>query len=200
MTHGIEGYERFIPLFIESSQALSFFEACGDFIEFLPSVPAEILDAGSGAGQNAAALAKLGFTVTAVEPMSEFLNSAKNTYKNTQVKWLEGSRPSLTCLSSFSESFDFVLINGVWHHLNETERKKSVIRIASILKKGGKCAISLRNGPVGMGTRTYPTDAQVTVEQFKEYGFKCVLELQDQPSIFSYKEHVKWSRIILQKQ
>lgn len=200
MTKGTEGYERFIRLFIESSQALSFFEACKDFIAFLPSAPANILDAGSGAGQNAAALAELGFTVTAVEPMPEFLNSAKNTYKNIPIKWLSGSLPHLACLGLVSESFDFVLINGVWHHLDEIEREKSVIYLTSIIKKGGKCAISLRNGPAGMGTQVYPTDVEITVEQFRRYGFKCILNLQNQPSILSYKEHVTWSRIILQKQ
>lgn len=202
---GTEGYEKFIPIFIESSQALSFQEVCKDFIGFLPSPPARILDAGSGAGQHATALALLGFTVIAIEPMPEFLNAAKNTYKNASVKWLSGSLPHLTCLNSDTlnpdkELFDFVLINGVWHHLDKSEREQAVIRLAAIIKQGGRCAISLRNGPAGMGTRIYPTDATLTIETFKNHGFECILNLQNQPSIFSYKENVNWSRLVLQKQ
>lgn len=199
MTAGTEGYERFIPLFIESSRALSFDKACKDFIEFLPSKPADILDAGSGAGQNAAALAMLGFNVTAIEPMSEFLNAAKSTYKNDSIKWLRGSLPHLACLSSMSEAFDFVLINGVWHHLDDREREEAIIRLSTLIRKKGKCAISLRNGPAGMGIKIHPTDAVLTIEQFKKYGFECLLSLQDQPSILDHKENVRWSRIVLQK-
>ena len=200
ITQGTEGYERFIPLFIESSQALDFHEVCKSFKEFLPSPPANILDAGSGAGQNAAALALLGFTVTAIEPMPEFLNAAKNAYKNIPVKWLSDSLPLLSSLGSASGLFDFILIDGVWHHLNEAEREQAVIRLSTIIRAKGKCAISLRNGPAGMGTCVYPTEATRTIESFKKYGFECILNLQNQPSILSYKEDVKWSRLVLQKQ
>ncbi|HSH73671.1 MAG TPA: methyltransferase domain-containing protein [Methylophilaceae bacterium] len=199
MTAGTEGYEKFISLFIKSSQTLDFHKVCKDFIEHLPSKPANILDAGSGAGQNAAALAMLGFTLTAIEPISEFLNAAKTTYKNISVRWLSGSLPHLTCLSSDTELFDFVLIDGVWHHLDEIEREQTVIRLSAIIKKKGKCAISLRSGPAGMGTRVYPTDAVLTIEKFKKYGFECILNLQNQPSILSNKENVKWARLVLQR-
>jgi 2-polyprenyl-3-methyl-5-hydroxy-6-metoxy-1,4-benzoquinol methylase len=200
VTQGTKGYERFIPLFIEASQALDFHKVCKSFIEFLPSPSANVLDVGSGAGQNAAALALLGFNVTATEPMPEFLNAARNTYKNVPVKWLSDSLPHLSNLGSDAGLFDFILIDGVWRHLNEAEREQAVIRLSTIIRVKGKCAISLRNGPAGMGTCVYPTEATHTIESFKKYGFECILILQNQPSILSYKEDVKWSRLVLQKQ
>jgi len=131
--------------------------------------------------------------------MQEFLNAAQNTYKDIPVKWLSDSLPHITCLSSDAEQFDFVLIEGVWHHLDEIEREQAVMLLSKIIKKQGKCAISLRNGPAGVGTRVYPTDSIRTVEQFKKHGFECVLSLQNQSSILRHKENVKWSRIVLQK-
>jgi len=199
MLAGTQGYKRFTDLFIESSQALNFHEACKDFLSFLPTSPANILDIGAGAGQNAAALAKLGHRVTAIEPMPEFLSSAQTTYKDLYVKWLNGALPELSCISPNGSEFDFVLINAVWHHLNNIERELAVTRLSTLMKPGGRCAISLRNGPAGMGTRVYPTDSHITIKQFKDMGFNCILHLQDQPSIYSHKEDVNWSRIVLKK-
>lgn len=199
MISGIEGYENHIPRFIESSQGLDFYEVCKDFIKFLPSTPSHILDAGSGAGQNAAALAKLGFDVTAIEPMQEFLAAAKEAYKTTSVEWLSGSLPDMACLNSEADEFDFALIDGVWHHLDNKEREAAIIRLSQLIKHGGRCAISLRNGPAGMGSRVYPTDSDMTITQFGSYGFKCIFHTKNQSSILSNKEDVKWSRIVLQK-
>ena len=199
MVAGTEGYEKSISRFIEISQSLDFFEVCKDFVSFLPSKPACILDAGSGAGQNAAALAKQGFNVTGVEPMPELLSAASKAYKNTSINWLKGSLPYIECLNSSSSQFDFVLIDGVWHHLNSAERELAAKRLSALIKQGGRCAISLRNGPAGIGLRVYPTDTQFTIEQFMKYGFECVFEVKNQSSILPNKENVKWSRIVLQK-
>ena len=95
--------------------------------------------------------------------------------------------------------FDFILIDAVWHHLNEIERASAATRFSTLIKQGGKCAISLRNGPAGMVSKIYPTDSGKTIEQFGGIGFKCILHLKNQSSIYSFKKDVKWSRIVLQK-
>ena len=205
---GVEGYDKFIPLFVESCQSLDFHIVCKDFIPFLPNTGAKVLDAGAGAGQNAAALAELGYNVTAVEPMQAFIDAAKETYQGstvgTKINWLNGSLPNLDCLGLESSDtadnkFDLVLIEGVWHHLNDIERAQAIVKLSSIINLKGICAISLRNGPAGMGTRVFKTDAEHTIELFKQYGFECVLNLKDQASILPHKEAVKWSRIVVKK-
>ena len=199
MTLGTEGYERFVPLFIQSSQNLDFDIVCKDFIDFLPSKNSNILDLGAGAGQNSAALDKLGFKVTAIEPMIEFLKAARNEYKGTSIKWLHGSLPDLACLDTHEETFDFVLIDAVWHHLNKAERDIAAAKISSVINKHGRCAISLRNGPSGMGTRVFPTNSNDTINLFESYGFKCIFSLNNQASILPHKDKVKWQRIVLEK-
>lgn len=199
MVAGAEGYRSFTELFIETCQNLSFNEVCKDFIPFLPETPANILDAGSGAGQNSAALAEMGFSVTAIEPIHEFRCAAQSTYEGISVKWLAGNLPQLACLEENIEEFDFVLIEGVWHHLDEVERVQAAARISKIVKLNGKCAISLRNGPPGLGSCVYPTDTELTSELFENYGFECIFKKQNLDSILPNKENVKWSRIVLQK-
>ena len=199
MVAGIEGYEKHLSLFIESSQALNFQTVCKDFIEFLPPEKSHVLDVGSGAGQNAAALDGLGFIVTAVEPMREFRQSAQSTYKKASVTWLSGSLPKLASLDVDTEKFDFVLIEGVWHHLNEIEREQAVARLSQIVKQKGKCAISLRNGPAGLGSCVYPTDPNQTKQVFENFGFDGIFVKENLDSILPNKKDVKWSRIVLQK-
>jgi 2-polyprenyl-3-methyl-5-hydroxy-6-metoxy-1,4-benzoquinol methylase len=199
MTPGTEGYEKFVPLFIQSSQNLKFDVVCKDFLAFLPSKNSSILDLGAGAGQNSAALDRLGFNVTAIEPMKEFLNAAINQYRDTSIKWLNGSLPDIACLEPHKETFDFVLIDAVWHHLCESERDLATAKISSLINKNGRCAISLRNGPSGMGTRVFPTKSNDTITLFESYGFKCIFSLSNQPSILPHKDKVKWQRIVLEK-
>lgn len=196
---GTEGYDHAAHWFIECSQALNFHEVCKDFLGYLPSTPARILDVGAGAGQNAAALAELGYSVTAVEPMAKFLTAARTKYSNFPITWLAGSLPALECLKAEKKQFDFILVVGVWHHLNEEEQALAMKRLASLLGCGGQCAITLRNGPPGMGTRVYSTDAGQTIKQAKDYGLECILKLENQPSILGNKEGVKWARLVLQK-
>jgi len=199
MTAGTQGYARFTELFIESSQSLIFHDVCKDFINFLPEKSAHILDIGAGAGQHSAAIAKLGHKVTAIEPMPQFLKAAKNSYRNLNINWLSDSLPELSCLISDNSTFDFVLIDAVWHHLNEDERFMAVNNLSKIINREGKCAISLRNGPAGMGSRVFPTSARHTIELFQNIGFKCIFKIDNQPSIYLHKKKVVWSRIVLEK-
>jgi hypothetical protein len=87
----------------------------------------------------------------------------------------------------------------VWHHLNETERERAAVRLSQIINSGGKCALSLRNGPAGMGTRVFAANAEKTIAQFQGLGFRSVFKLQDQPSFYSHKKDVEWSRIVFEK-
>ena len=196
---GIEGYERSVQRFVESSQALDFAEVCRDFLDHLPLLPGRVLDAGAGAGQNAAAIAKMGHLVVAIEPMADFLAAARATYANLPVTWIDDSLPKLQQLGSAPAQFDFILVDGVWHHLDEAARSRAISRFAFLLKPGGKCALSLRNGPAGMGTCIYPTDASCTLKQAQACGLECVFRLENQPSIFSHKKNVTWSRLVLLK-
>lgn len=196
---GTEGYERSIQRFIESSQALDFAEVCQDFLDHLPLPPGRVLDAGAGAGQNAAAIAKMGHSVVAIEPMPDFLAAARATYADLPVTWLDDSLPRLQRLGSVPAQFDFILVDGVWHHLDESERSLAIAHFAFLLKPGGKCALSLRHGPAGLGTCVYPTDANRTLEEARTCGLECALLRENQPSLFSHKKDVTWSRLVLLK-
>ena len=144
---GTTGYEKVVEAFTEASLKLDFSEIHKEFFELLPPLPARVLDAGSGVGQNAAVFSRRGYEVVAVEPLPEFLEVARSTFPDLNIKWVHDSLPLLDKLKNDDETFDFGLMDGVWHHLNQQERRECIKRFSELLNPGGICAISLRNGP-----------------------------------------------------
>lgn len=196
---GTQGYAASVRAFVDAARALDFRQVCKALLNYLPETPARILDAGAGVGQNSAALAEMGYFVTAVEPMPQFLSAAQNSYSHRRITWLQDSLPLLRKLGTEKERFEFILVEGVWHHLNEEERACTLKRLAHLLTPDGRCALSLRNGPPGMGTRAFPTRAHHTIQQAQGSGLQCVFRVENLPSILPNKDDVSWARIVLQK-
>lgn len=194
---GAEGYDRSVDRFIEVSLSLDFTTVCKAFIPFLPPPPARILDMGSGVGQNAAALSEAGYTMVAVEPVEPFLAKACAQYAHLPITWLRGSLPGIECLQEETGTFDFVLAEAVWHHLSPSEQTESLDKLASMLAPGGKLALSLRNGPAGLGTCVYSTDTPGTVVQAQRIGLECLFRQENIRSLLPNKDEVRWSRIVL---
>lgn len=196
---GTKGYESAVEAFAESSLKLRFEEINEDFLNFLPECPARVLDAGVGVGQNSAALADLGFDVVAVEPLEDFLSLAKSKFTASNISWYKDSLPFLNKIPNSPSDFDFILVDGVFHHLDEVEQKKSISKFSHILKRGGVCALPLRNGPAGAGKHVFPTNSDELLEYVKELGFKVLLHLKKQPSKMKNKPKVTWDRVALRK-
>lgn len=195
---GTQGYELGVARFVETSQALSFVDVCSEILDFLPTLPARVLDVGAGAGQNSAALARLGHSVVAVEPMAAFLDAARDAYSDLPVVWVNDSLPMLGALEN-DELFDFVLAEAVWQHLDSSEREAALVRIHALLSPGGHLGCSLRNGPPGLGSRVFPTDPDETLAQAGRLGLECVFRKDNLPSFLPNKKDVHWSRLVFQK-
>lgn len=106
----------------------------------------------------------MGHVVTAVEPVSGFLDIARTLHASRHIRWIEDSLPELAESRKFQGVYEFVLASAVWHHINEVDRSVAMLHIAKSLSVGGIFALLLRNGPAGVGTHTYPNDAPKTIE------------------------------------
>lgn len=197
-TPGTEGYEKVIKAFAESSFSLDFDQVNKDFLAFLPTATSPVLDLGSGVGQNSAALAQRGYSVVAIEPLEAFLQLAQQTHKHPNITWIQDSLPDLGTLNK-NDTFSFILIDGVWQHIRPEDREHSIQRLSSLLHPGGICAISLRHGPAGAGTYSFPNSCDELIKQAKKHGLDVVLRLENQASIMPNKKNVSWSRIALKK-
>lgn len=195
---GTEGYAAASERFIAATHSITFHDLHQSILEYIPTFPAHILDIGSGIGRDAAVFAARGHTVVAVEPTRRFLSVAQTLYGDG-IEWINDSLPCLLSLEDRWESFDFVLVSAVWHHIDPNERRIALSRITNLLKSTGIVAFSLRHDPAGVGTHIFPTDGQETVRDAERVNLKPLLVLENQPSLIHGKENVTWTRVVLQR-
>lgn len=196
---GTKGYSEALERFIEASVAVDFMELHRSILEFIPAKPGRVLDLGAGIGRDAAILSKMGHAVVAVEPVPEFRAAANSLYDASNIEWVDDFLPMLPVLGERSDRFDFILASGVWHHLDEIERRSAMLRISELLHPGGVFALTLRHGPTGVGTHVFPTSGKQTVEDAESCGFNTLLYLPNQPSLMKGKDSVTWTRLVFVK-
>ena len=110
----------------------------------LPAPPVRILDLGAGSGRDAAWFASLGHDVVAVEPVADLAAQASSLEGNARVEWITDALPDLASLDGREGLFDLGWICAVWHHLDPEMRRRTLARVASLLRPGGRLILSLR--------------------------------------------------------
>jgi len=114
-----------------------------------------ILDVGAGAGRDAAALAQLGYQVTALEPSAALRDIGTTNTLGLDVRWRDGSLPKLATVQD--ERFDFILCNAVMMHLPPNQRFAALSCMAGLLTAQGRLYIKVRDGGVNTDERrVYP--------------------------------------------
>lgn len=197
---GTEGYAAAGQRFVAATLALDFRELHQDFMPFFPQTPGYILDIGAGIGRDAATFAGMGHSVIAVEPLVSFRHTGMNMYPASGVEWIDDALPALRMLEGMEDRFDFILVSGVWHHICPEEQQAAVARTATLLKPGGILALSLRNGPAGVGGHVFPTNGRQTIATAGQYGLMPLLWQEHQPSMMPRKQAVHWTKLVLKKQ
>nr|WSZ16095.1 class I SAM-dependent methyltransferase [Streptomyces canus] len=76
-------------------ESVSFESVHEALLDLLPEAPARALDIGAGTGRDAAALARRGFTVDAVEPVAELRDLAGRLHPGSGVTWRAGALPGI---------------------------------------------------------------------------------------------------------
>ncbi|MDE1170724.1 MAG: methyltransferase domain-containing protein [Verrucomicrobium sp.] len=118
--------------------------------------PLRILDIGSGSGADAKWLAeRYGHRVTAVEP-SDLFEHARTANAHTGVAYVRDRLPSLSKLKGQEGAFDLVLGIAVLQELDAADRRKSLDRIVSLAKPGGKIALMYPSPPSRAGQHQIP--------------------------------------------
>lgn len=202
MTHpkGTIGYAAVASRYIKVTDDLPFDLLHKDFLPFLPIDKGLVLDLGAGPGRDAYEMSLRGHMVLAVEPLLEFrVAGEQRCGKESSVQWIDDALPLLGKLTGCENEFDFILSSGVWHHLTPGEQELGMRRAAQLLKPAGVFALSLRNGPAGVGTHVFPTHCRRLLSVAEEEDLTALLCLESQPSLLEGKEQVKWSSLVLQK-
>jgi S-adenosylmethionine-dependent methyltransferase len=114
----------------------------------LPLPPAEVADVGGGAGHQAIRLAKLGYTVTLLDPSAAMLGRAANALAAeaaqvaTRVKLVHGPGECAPELLG-SASFDAVLCHGVVMYLDDPSAL--IAALAALAKPGAIVSLLAKN-------------------------------------------------------
>jgi SAM-dependent methyltransferase len=140
---------------------------------FLPPPPEDALDVGAGSGRDARWLAARGYRVTAAEPTAA-LREAGRAAAGEGVAWTDAALPGLPGLAG---GFGLVLVNAVWHHLDDAERNAAARRLAGLLRPGGRLLLSLRQGPDLPGQPVAPVRPADEIARAAAAGLRCLNDI-----------------------
>jgi SAM-dependent methyltransferase len=163
----------------------------------LPAAPACVLDIGAGSGRDAAWLASLGLDVVAVEPSAAMVREARRIHTDAAIHWVEGDAlPGLERTLRRGQAFDFILLSAVWMHVPPADQRRAFRKIVSLLKPGGRVAITLRHGPAAPGQVVYETSAADIEALCREHG-AYVERCHDAVPDLGGRARVSWTQIIV---
>ncbi|OLF10606.1 SAM-dependent methyltransferase [Actinophytocola xinjiangensis] len=186
------GYGEHADALATGFEAVTFEDVHREVMPWFPAAPATVLDVGAGSGRDAAALARRGHRVLAVEPTAELRRIAQRLHAGDAIDWLDDHLPDLARVTG---TFDLVLLSAVWMHLDATERASGLRRLAGLLAPGSSLIMSLRHGPVPAGRRMF----EVTAEETAEVASRCGLRVihSSERDDLRGRTDVWWSTLVL---
>jgi len=162
--------------YFDSYEKLEFSAVHRAFLRFLPPKGSRCLDVGAGSGRDAAALAKRGYLVTAVEPSLKLLSMAKTHHAGLGIQWVSDSLPMLSAVKGLEEKFDFILISAVWMHLQQEEWMPALQSLRNVLKSDGKIAVTLRYGSDNPARGMHSVDIEMLIQCAADQGLMPVYQ------------------------
>jgi SAM-dependent methyltransferase len=159
MTHinVLEGYLIDAPNLVVSLEIVSSAEIYAPVAHLLPRAPARIADIGAGTGRDAAWFVAQGHQVLAVEPTDLLREAGRRLHPSPNIAWLSDTLPNLERALARGETFDRVILCGVWHHLRDDERELAMPNLARLVEPEGYLILSLRHGPGAARRPCYPS-------------------------------------------
>ena len=166
---GTQGYGEHAMALAERYESISFAEA-------RRSGPPDPAGAGPHRGHrrrlgpDAAALARMGHQVIAVEPTAELRAEGQRRHDVPGLAWSDDALPGLDGLRARGERYDLIMLTAVWMHLDEDERVAGMASLAGLLAPGGQILMTLRHGPVPPGRRMFDVSAAETIALAARHG------------------------------
>jgi 2-polyprenyl-3-methyl-5-hydroxy-6-metoxy-1,4-benzoquinol methylase len=104
-----------------------------------------VLDVGAGEGKNAAAFARLGATVDAIECSSNAIENGRSTFSDVKINWIERDVMSYEYPSDF---YDVVVCYGLIHCLQSEQEATRILSStqASLKRDGAYILASFNDG------------------------------------------------------
>ena len=195
---GTAGYGANASALASQYESITFAEVYRDLIHLFPAQPATVVDIGAGSGRDAAALARCGHQVVAVEPTLELRREGQRLHGALPIDWMDDHLPALNVLRQSKRQFDVVLLTAVWMHLEPQERAVAMEAIAELAAVNGQVFMSLRHGPIPEGRVMSDVSAGDTVRLAARHGLLCHLQVEREDMLG--REDIRWSFLALRRQ
>ncbi|WP_024582644.1 MULTISPECIES: class I SAM-dependent methyltransferase [Bradyrhizobium] len=117
------------------------------FLESNPNLDGmRVLDLGCGEGKNAAAFARSGAKVTAVDCSARALGNGRATFSSPQIEWLESD--ALSFLAA-CDRFDAIVMYGLLHCLASSDEVAEIVKLAlgKTRPRGYHFVVAFNEGP-----------------------------------------------------
>jgi SAM-dependent methyltransferase len=187
---------------LHAGEAVSRYEALdpdqiNDWVRsFLPSQPGFILDVGAGSGRDAAWLASDGHEVIAVEPSEQMRTHSQELHAGTaKITWINDRLPGLEKVHRLGVSFDFILLNAVWMHVPPASRQRAFRKLITLLKPGGRLAISFRQPDPDRARSMFPCHLDEFEKLARDHG--SIIEKWDTTKDEEIRPDIEWTRLII---
>ncbi|WP_439517516.1 class I SAM-dependent methyltransferase [Hydrogenophaga sp.] len=164
-------------------------------MHLFPTQPSSVVDIGAGSGRDAAALARCGHQVVAVEPTSELRREGQRLHGALPIEWVDDHLPALNVLRRAKRQFDIVLLTAVWMHLDPQEREAAMEAIAELVADNGRVFLSLRHGPIPEGRRMFGVSADETLRLAAGHGLRCIHQAEREDMLG--RTDISWSFLAL---
>jgi len=189
------GYSESAQALIGQYESVAFEAVHRPVLHLFPLAPANVLDIGAGTGRDAAALARRGHAVTAVEPTPELAAWGRANHPRS-IRWIDDMLPRLATVGALAERFDLVLLTAVWMHLDAAQQREAMRTIASLAAPGGRISMTLRHGPVPEGRRMFDVTADEVSSLAAEFGLRA-LHRTETPDMLG-RQDVRWTFLVLE--
>jgi len=101
-------------------------------------------------------------------------------------------------LTARGETFDLVMMTGVWMHLDDDQRRRAMPGVARLVRPGGLLTMSLRYGPVPTGRRMFVVTSDETIALAADAGLAVAHRFDNQPGGFG-RADVTWTKLVFRK-
>lgn len=176
-------------------EALAFDEVHRDIVDLLPDHRAQVLDVGAGSGRDAAALARRGHSVVAVEPADEMRRLARQFHGEAGIRWIDDRLPGLKKVYELGDTYDFILLSAVWMHVPPQQRDRAMRKLTGLLNPGGTLVISTRSVDF-TGQRTlYEVRPEKLGGLGDDHGLEVVRRSESEDLLG--RDDVDWATVVL---
>lgn len=189
----VKWYDEHAEELADSYEGIDPLVAHPHLFDLLASNPDQtVLDIGAGTGRDAAAIAELGHSVTAVEPSEKMLRLARTLHQGSGVTWRRSALPELEGVVG---EFDVIILSAVWMHTPAWEREEALTSILRHLKAKGSVYLTLRDGPAVGARAIYAVDTENLTQLARRKGLS--VEILSEEADLLGRPDVNWVSVML---